>query len=126
MDPFRDFNRSEALSLGVEWEIALVDPKTRDLVPFAAEVIDAVEQRWPGTHLEKEFLKNTVELVTPICGTTAEAMEYLRETKDKIQQVADEKNLKLWAGGGHPFADFRTQPVGDKPTYKEIINRTQY
>lgn len=126
MDPFRDFNRSEALSLGVEWEIALVDPGTRDLVPFAAEVIDAVEQRWPGTHLEKEFLKNTIELVTPICDTTAEAMEYLRETKDKIQQVADEKNLKLWAGGGHPFADFRTQPVGDKPTYKEIINRTQY
>ena len=88
MDPFRDFNRSEALSLGVEWEIALVDPKTRDLVPFAAEVIDAVEQRWPGTHLEKEFLKNTIELVTPICDTTAEAMEYLRETKDKIQQLS--------------------------------------
>lgn len=126
MDPFRDFARSSGPSLGVEWEIALVDPETGDLVPRAEEVIEAVEQRWPETHLEKEFLKNTIELVTPVCGTTAEAMEYLRATKDKIQQVADEKNLQLWAGGGHPFADFRTQPVGDKPTYTEIINRTQY
>ena len=78
MDPFRDFNRSEGPSLGVEWEIALVDPETRDLVPYAAEVIEAVEQRWPETHLEKEFLKNTIELVTPVCQTTAEAMDYLR------------------------------------------------
>ena len=126
MDPFRDFNRSEGPSLGVEWEIALVDPTTRDLVPYAAEVIEEVERRWPETHLEKEFLKNTIELVTPVCTNTGEAMAYLKETKDKIQQIADEKGFELWAGGGHPFADFRTQPVGDKPTYKEIINRTQY
>ena len=126
MDPFRDFNRSAGPTLGVEWEIALVDPLSRDLVPFAADVIDKVEKRWPGTHLEKEFLKNTIELVTPVCQNTGEAMAYLAETKDKIQQVADDMGLQLWAGGGHPFADFRTQPVGDKPTYKEIINRTQY
>ena len=126
MDPFRDFNRSAGPTLGVEWEIALVDPLSRDLVPFAADVIDQVEKRWPGTHLEKEFLKNTIELVTPVCQNTGEAMAYLAETKGKIQQVTDDMGLQLWAGGGHPFADFRTQPVGDKPTYKEIINRTQY
>lgn len=126
MDPFRDFNRSEGPSLGVEWEIALVDPDTRDLVPRAAEVIEGVEKQWPETHLEKEFLKNTVELVTPVCANTSEAIAYFAETKDKIQQVTDDLGLQLWASGGHPFSDFREQPVGDKPTYKEIINRTQY
>ena len=40
MDPFRDFARSAGPTLGVEWEICLVDPETRDLVPRAAEVID--------------------------------------------------------------------------------------
>ena len=88
MDPFRDFNRSAGPTLGVEWEIALVDPLSRDLVPFAADVIDQVEKRWPGTHLEKEFLKNTIELVTPVCQNTGEAMAYLAETKGKIQQLS--------------------------------------
>lgn len=126
MDPFRDFNRSEGPSLGVEWEIGVIDPATRDLVARGPEVIQAVDDRWPDVHLEKEFLQNTVELVTPVCRNTAEAIEYLRATKDKIQAVTDEKNLQLWASGGHPFSDFREQAVGDKPTYQEIINRTQY
>ena len=126
MDPFRDFARSERPTIGVEWEIAVVDPETRDLVPRAAEVIEQVENRWPGTHLEKEFLKNTIELVTPVCQNTGEAIAYLGETKDRIQSVATNLGLELWASGGHPFSDFREQPVGDKPTYREIINRTQY
>ena len=53
MDPFRDFSRSDGPTLGVEWEICLVDPVTRDLVPRAAEVIEEVQARYPVsyTHL---------------------------------------------------------------------------
>ena len=29
-------------------------------------------------------------------------------------------------GGGHPFTDFRRQPLSPKRTYEEIINRTRY
>ena len=32
MDPFRDFARSPNQTLGVEWEICLVDPVTRGTV----------------------------------------------------------------------------------------------
>lgn len=126
MDPFRDFARSAGPTLGVEWEICLVDPETRDLVPRAAEVIDEVQARHPDIHLEREFLQNTIELVTPICANTSEAIQALSKDLTAIKEVADEKGLKLWASGGHPFSDFRTNPLSPKNTYEEIVNRTQY
>ena len=91
MDPFRDFARSAAPTLGVEWEICLVDPETRDLVPRAAEVIEEVQKRNPDVHLEPEFLQNTIELVTPICTNTREAVDALHRDLKAIKEVADEK-----------------------------------
>lgn len=126
MDPFRDFARSKDNTLGVEWEIALVDPVTRDLVPRAAEVIDEVHARHPDIHLEREFLQNTIELVTPVCVNTKQATQALQRNLDAIKEVTDEQGLKLWASGGHPFSDFRENPLSPKETYREIINRTQY
>ncbi|RUQ12184.1 glutamate--cysteine ligase [Corynebacterium genitalium] len=126
MDPFRDFSRSDGPTLGVEWEICLVDPVTRDLVPRAAEVIEEVQARYPDIRLEPEFLQNTIELVTPICANTKEAVRALQRDLNAVKEVADEKGLKLWASGGHPFSDFRTNPLSPKHTYEEIVNRTQY
>ena len=126
MDPFRDFARSTDNTLGVEWEVGVLDPETLDLVPRAADVIDEVVAKHPDTHLEREFLQNTIELVTPVCANTREAVDALQRDLTRIQDVANRNDLLLWAGGGHPFTDFREQALSPKITYEEIINRTQY
>ena len=120
------FNRSARPTLGVEWEVAVVDPQTRDLVPRGAEVIDRVNALNTGIHLEKEFLQNTVELVTSICDDVPQAIEELRDGLSKVTAAAEDMGLHIWASGGHPFSDFRNNAVSEKQTYSEIINRTQY
>lgn len=120
------FARSPQPTLGVEWEVALVDPLTRDLVPRASEIVDAVAQSAPDIHLEKEFLQNTVELVTGICHSVPEAIAELHTGIRAVQAAAEERGMRVWASGGHPFSDFRQNPVSEKQTYSEIINRTQY
>ncbi|MDN5783092.1 MAG: glutamate--cysteine ligase [Corynebacterium casei] len=120
------FARSPQPTLGVEWEVALVDPSTRDLVPRASEIVDAVAQSAPEIHLEKEFLQNTVELVTGICHSVPEAIAELHTGIRAVQAAAEERGMRVWASGGHPFSDFRKNPVSEKQTYSEIINRTQY
>lgn len=124
--PAENFARSPRPTLGVEWEVALVDPESRDLVPRASEVIDEVARRHPEVHLEKEFLQNTVELVTGVCDTVPEAVADLQCSLDAVREVSEEMGLKLWASGGHPFSDYRLNPVSTKETYAEIINRTRY
>lgn len=126
MDPYREFARSPEPTLGVEWEICVVDKETRDLVPRAPEIIDAISATNPNVHLEREFLQNTVELVTPVCKNTKEAVDKLAESLAVVRAEADARDLDLWASGGHPFSDFREQTLSPKISYKEMINRTQY
>ncbi|AGF73482.1 glutamate--cysteine ligase [Corynebacterium halotolerans] len=121
-----EFQRSPNPTLGVEWEIGLVDPVTRDLVPKAVEIIDLVKDRHPEVHLEKEFLQNTVELVTGICDTVPQAIGELSHDLACIREAADELGVRVWGSGSHPFSDFREQPISAKMSYAEIINRTQY
>lgn len=65
----QQFQSSPRPTLGVEWEVALIDPETRDLVPSGAEVIESARHIDPDVHLEPEFLRNTVEMITPVCDT---------------------------------------------------------
>ena len=121
-----DFHRSERPTLGVEWEIGLVDPDSRDLVPRAIELIELAEQRDIGIHLDREFLQNTVELVTGVHTSVPGAVAELSSGIDVLSSAAADLGVRLWGSGSHPFSDFREQPVSAKMTYAEIINRTQY
>lgn len=121
-----EFKRSPKPTIGVEWEIALVDPESRDLAPRAAEVLEIVAERHPEVHLEGEFLQNTVELVTGICDTVPEAVAELDRALAAVQEAATELGLRPWTSGSHPFSDFRENPVSKKGSYDEIIARTQY
>ena len=73
--PRIDFASSPRPTLGVEWEIALVDKSTRDLVNSAEAVMDGVRDLAGDTpRVTKELLRNTVELVTGVCENVGEAM----------------------------------------------------
>lgn len=122
----QEFQASPKPTLGVEWEVSLIDPETRDLVPRAADVVALVQAKYPDIHLEREFLANTVEMVTPVCDTVPQAVDYLDHALSAVKEAAGALGLKLWGSGSHPFCDFRTQPTSEKGSYAEIIERTRY
>ncbi len=67
-----DFHASPKPTLGVEWELALVDGVSRDLVSIASEVHELAAGRLDEPQrLHKELLRNTVEVVTGVCDTVA-------------------------------------------------------
>lgn len=121
-----EFHPSPEPTLGVEWELAFIDPETRDLAHVAPEVIAAVHDAHPEIHLEREFLRNTVELVTGVCHTVPEAVAELSRDLTAVREAADTLGLRVWGAGSHPFSDFRENPVSEKGSYTEIIERTQY
>ena len=118
-----DFAGSERPTLGVEWEFALVDAQSWDLSNEAAEVIADIGAT-PRVH--KELLRNTIEVVTGVCDTVAEAMEDLRSTLIPIRTVVEDRGMELFCAGTHPFAPWSAQELTDGPRYAELINRTQW
>ena len=103
--PKEVFKRSERPTVGIEWEVALINPETWDLAHQAEAVINTAQQIHPDIHLEKEFLQNTIELVTGICDTIPQAVAELDRDLAVIRQAAEQHGLLLWASGGHPFSD---------------------
>jgi carboxylate-amine ligase len=114
-------------TLGVEWEFALVDVTSRDLVNGASELFDRVRDAHgdqPKVH--QELLRNTVEVVTGVCDTTAEAMADLTSTLHLVQPAAAALDVDLYCAGTHPFAQWSTQLLTPGHRYEELIARTQW
>jgi carboxylate-amine ligase len=122
-----DFAASAAPTLGVEWEFALVDTATRDLSNRAGELFDRVHADLgdvPALH--SELLRNTVEVVTGVSDTVAEAMADLTGTLRKLRPYADALGVDLYSAGTHPFAEWSSQLLTPGPRYAELIERTQW
>lgn len=121
------FASSERSTLGVEWELALVDRSTVDLVPRAGEVLAAVADI-PGLHTRVvgEMLTNTVEVVTGVHRTVAEACADLAGSIAALRTITDPRGIALMSAGTHPFARWADQQVTESERYAELIARTQW
>ena len=128
-----DFASSRQSTLGVEWELALVDAETGELASVAKEVLRGVAARHPELneddehpHIKQELLLNTVELVTGVCNTVAEAKADLSSSLAAVRDVTDPMGVEIFCAGSHPFSPPQLQPVTDKERYAKLIDRTQW
>ena len=102
-----DFHPSAEPTLGMEWEFALVDRRTRDLANDAAAPVRAAPRpRLPDPgRLHKELLRNTVEIVTGVCATVGDADgRPAPDPRGRRTDAGDALGLDLFGAGTHPFA----------------------
>ncbi|MGO1545202.1 MAG: YbdK family carboxylate-amine ligase [Gulosibacter sp.] len=114
-----DFAATERSTLGIEWELALVDPTSGDLTGRANEVISEVgDPRCVG-----EFLTNTVEFVTRPHRNVPSAIEDLREMRGRFVAAATTAGIAAIGSGTHPFANWRLQAVSPADRYLRVAER---
>ncbi len=127
-----EFADSAQSTIGVEWEIALVDHDTADLCSVAEQVLCKLKDDAGVPHEEEhptikpELLMNTVEIVTGVHHTVAEAAAELRDNVRALSEVTTPMGVDLYCAGSHPFAAPTSQPVTDKERYANLIDRTQW
>ena len=123
-----DFTPSQRTSLGVEWELELVDLDSRELTGISDAVLAAVSPEGDGEHAKAkhELLQSCVEVITGVCGTVAEAKADLAGTVAEIAAAAADRNAGLICSGTHPITDWATQRVTDNPRYLALVDRNQW
>src|SRR3954451_16980173 len=96
------FHSSERASLGVEWELQLVDRETRELTSGAIDVLADITAEGLDEHpkAKHELLQSTVEVITGICSTVAEAKADLAATVAEVAAAADKRGGGGGGGGG--------------------------
>lgn len=112
------FAASERATLGVEWELSLVDPSSRELVPAADEVIARVDD----PRVKGEFITSIVELVTGVHDSASDAVAELRALRDAVAAAADDLGLALVGAGTHPFSRWRDQRLRPSARYRRLVD----
>ncbi len=77
-----EFNASRGATLGVEWELQLIDAESKRLRQDAREVLAALpglSETQENPKIRHELMESTVEVVTGICHTVSEARAELAE-----------------------------------------------
>jgi carboxylate-amine ligase len=122
------FQSSERASLGVEWELQLVDLETRELSPGAVEILEQIRPGDAEEHpkAKHELLQSTIEIITGICTTVAEAKADLSGTLAEVSAAAQHRGLGLICAGTHPFTDWQTQKISPKERYLQLVERMQW
>jgi YbdK family carboxylate-amine ligase len=122
-----DFQASEGPSLGVEWELELVDTETRQLASGADEVLAAIAPT-EGEHpkAKHELLQSCVEVITGVCGTASEVRADLSATVAEVSAAAAKQSLGVMCSGTHPLTDWSSQQITDDPRYADLVSRNQW
>ena len=122
------FATSARGTIGLEWELALVDVDSGDLRQVAGPILDAVrpEGQSEHPHIKQELLLNTVEVISGVNTTVAGAASDLERAIAEIRQITDPLRVELMCAGTHPFARWNQQKVTDKERYATLIDRTQW
>ena len=123
-----EFARSARSTVGIEWEVALVDRATGDLVNIADEVLDALRDPDGSPHptITGELLLNTVELVSGVHDTVRDAVADVAGQLGEVRRALAEREVDVICSGSHPFAQWFDQTVTDKARYHKLIDRTQW
>ncbi len=127
--PFADSAQS---TLGIEWELALVDAVSGELRSEAPDLLRALHVAEGladddvNPHMTSELLQNTVELVTGVHERVDAATADLGRIAARVADAAAARGISLFCQGTHPFADAIAQPSTPSERYDRMLDLTQY
>jgi glutamate---cysteine ligase / carboxylate-amine ligase len=123
------FTPNARTTIGVEMELHLVDAVTGELASTSKEILAEMGSGHPGGEHPKakhELFQSTVEIITGVCQSPAEAGDDLRATLAELRAAAERRGLTLVSAGTHPFGLARTQLVSPQQRYLDLIEDLQW
>lgn len=115
------FAASDPGTIGIEWEVALVDSTTLELTPAASRVLEAVADPKTGP-IRREYLTSMVELVTGVHTRVADAVAELGDLLGQLRGLLGDDVVPIGAGT-HPTSLAREQTHFDVERYQVVADR---
>jgi carboxylate-amine ligase len=118
--PLPEFAHSNALSIGVELELQLLNPVDFDLTSAANDLLELLSREpFPGA-VTPEMTQSMIEIASGVQTRHAPLLAELRGMRDALTAACDRLNIGMAGGGTHPFQRWSEQRVFPKPRYEEL------
>jgi carboxylate-amine ligase len=117
-----EFNASPKPTVGIEWELQLLDPVTLDLAPGIMPLMEF----FPNAKFVKpEYIQSCVELNSCVAENSDEAVAHVKRTLAKTLERCAELNMEACGSGTHPFCR-RLALITPLPRYQRIERDVGY
>lgn len=115
---------SADVTLGVEEEFLIVDPASGELVPRAADVLEAGPPDGRDLRIMGELNLCQVETDTTVCGDLHQLEVELADLRQRAAKQADSVGAALVPAGTHPFSIWQDQAIDEEVgRYAEMVDR---
>jgi len=121
------FEASQDLTVGIEEEWALVDPRTLELVP-RFEDLRAAAAKDPilADAVAGELISSEIEIRSGAGSDLDDARARQSEARRRLFGLAREHSILLGATGTHPLSDYRDQHIIDTEHYRRVEDGLKY
>lgn len=122
------FTPNPSPTLGVELELHLIDAHTGELAGVAEELLADLGRGHDGEHphAKHELFRSTVEIITGICRTPAEARTDLAGTLAEVREAGARLGVVPMSAGTHPTGCPDQQEISPKDRYHALVEEMQW
>ena len=114
------------ITIGVEEELMIVDPATRDVIADPdPDIFEQARERAAPHRVVNEFMRSQIETNSKVCQSIAELARSLRETRNAVIEAARSHGARVIASSTHPWARWEAQQVTEKERYRRAAAEYQ-
>ena len=106
-----DFKSSQALTLGVELELQLVNTRDFNLAPDANDLLRRAADDVHAGELKPEITQSMIEINSDVHARYETLQSELRSTRDRLAAHARQMNVAIAGGGTHPFQKWKDRKI---------------
>jgi glutamate---cysteine ligase / carboxylate-amine ligase len=115
-----EFNTSEALTLGVELELMIVNRRDYNLTRGSDDLLNLVNRTEHGHDIKPEITQGMIEIATAIHHDLGTMRAELDTIRTLLVGCAEKLNIGLAGGGAHPFQRWGEQRIYPKERYQLV------
>ena len=121
------FEASTDLTVGIEEEIALLDPETLELTGRFEELQAAgMDDPVLADAISGELIASEIEIRSGRGEDLADAQAKQRDVRRRLFALAERHGVLLGTTGTHPLSDYRDQRIIDTEHYRRVQAGLQY
>ena len=101
--------KAPSLTIGIEEEYQIIDPRTRELRSYITEILQ--EDEVVLREIKPELHQSIVEVGTTVCETPQQTRVELQRLRGLVMNLALKKDLRIAAAATHPFSSWVDQEI---------------
>ena len=115
------FRRSEALSMGVELDLQILNSRDYNLARDAADLLRVLEKLEHPGDVKPEITESMIEINSSVHTRHRPLLDELRRIRDAVSHAAVRLNLRIAGGGSHPYHKWSERRIYPTERFKHLL-----